>query len=231
MNFRFEHNSEAPVLEKLTRASVDGKRIYQTPSGAGYPSVTTVLGILGKEDIQKWRDRVGHAEANKISTQASRRGTAVHKLCEDYIDNDPDYSKKHMPSNIQMFNAMKPILDASINNVWYQECFLYSNELQTAGQVDCIAEWNGELAVIDFKTSRKVKKEEWILNYYMQVAFYAKAFEDMTGIPIKKGVIFIGVDDNEPQVFEFNTEDYLEHFKAVRETYKGMYEKDAVHNI
>ena len=68
MNFRFEHNSEAPVLEKLTRASVDGKRIYQTPSGAGYPSVTTVLGILGKEDIQKWRDRVGHAEANKIST-------------------------------------------------------------------------------------------------------------------------------------------------------------------
>jgi len=226
----FEHNSEAPALPKLTRAAVDGKRIYQTPSGKGYPSVTTVLGILGKEDIQKWRDRVGHAEANKISTQASRRGTAVHKLCEDYLDNDPDFSKKHMPANVHLFNTMKPILDNQINNIWYQECFLYSDELQTAGQVDCIGEWNGELAVIDFKTSRKVKKEEWILNYYMQVAFYAKAYEDMTGIPIRKGVIFIGVDDNEPQVFEFDTREYLDHFKAVRQTYKELYEKDTVRN-
>jgi len=231
MKLKFDHNSEAPVLEKLTRASVDGKRIYQTPSGKGFPSVTTVLGILGKEEIQKWRDRVGHVEANKISTQAATRGTAVHKLCEDYIDNDPDFSKKHMPSNVHMFNTMKPILDASINNVWYQECFLYSNELETAGQVDCIGEWNGELAVIDFKTSRRPKKEEWILNYYMQVSFYAKAFEEMTGHKVNKGVIFIGVDGSEPQVFEFNPDDYVEHFKAVRETYKGMYEKDKVRNI
>lgn len=227
----FEHNAEAPVLPKLTRASVDGKRIYQTPTGEGYPSVTTVLGILGKESLMAWRKRVGEEEANRISTQAARRGTAVHKLCEDYLDNDPDFSKKHMPSNIHMFNTMKPILDANINNIWYQECFLYSDELQTAGQVDCIGEWNGELAVIDFKTSRKLKKEEWILNYYMQVAFYAKAFEDMTGVPIKKGVVFIGVDGNDPQTFEFNTADYLDHFAAVRETYKELYEKDKVHNI
>jgi genome maintenance exonuclease 1 len=228
----FEHNSEAPVLEKLTRAAVDGKRIYKTPSGKGYPSVTTVLGILGKEDLQKWRDRVGHVEANKISTQASRRGTAVHKLCEDYLDNDPKYAMKHMPSNVHLFNTMKPILDERINNIWYQECFLYSNELQTAGQVDAIAEWDGELAVVDFKTSRKPKKEEWILNYYMQVSFYAFAFEEMTGIPVKKGVIFIGVDGNEPQVFEFDTTVYVDHFRAVRETYKEMYEKEkTVHNI
>ena len=226
----FEHNSEAPVLEKLTRASVDGKRIYQTPSGKGYPSVTTVLGILGKEDIQKWRDRVGHAEANKISTQAARRGTAVHKLCEDYLDNDPKYAMKHMPANVHMFNTMKPILDERINNIWYQECFLYSNDVQTAGQVDCIAEWDGELAVIDFKTSKRPKKEEWILNYYMQVSFYAKAFEEMTGNKIKKGVIFIGVDGNEPQVFEFEPADYDDHFKAVRSTYKELYEKNTVHN-
>jgi hypothetical protein len=135
-----------------------------------------------------------------------------------------------MPANVHLFNTMKPILDNQINNIWYQECFLYSDELQTAGQVDCIGEWNGELAVIDFKTSRKVKKEEWILNYYMQVAFYAKAYEDMTGIPIRKGVIFIGVDDNEPQVFEFDTREYLDHFKAVRQTYKELYEKDTVRN-
>lgn len=227
----FEHNADAPVLEKLTRSNEDGKRIYRTPTGEGYPSVTTVLGILGKEDIAKWRKRVGEEEANRISTQAARRGTAVHKLCEDYLDNDPDYSKKHMPANIQMFNTMKPILDERINNIWYQECFLYSNELQTAGQVDCIAEWDGELAVVDFKTSRKLKKEEWILNYFMQVSFYAKAFEEMTGTPVKKGVVFIGVDNEDPQVFEFNTEDYLDHFRAVRETYKELYEKDKVHNL
>lgn len=227
----FEHNADAPVLEKLTRSNEDGKRIYRTPTGEGYPSVTTVLGILGKEDIAKWRARVGEEEANRISTQAARRGTAVHKLCEDYLDNDPDYSKKHMPANIQMFNTMKPILDERINNIWYQECFLYSNELQTAGQVDCIAEWDGELAVVDFKTSRKLKKEEWILNYFMQVSFYAKAFEEMTGTPVKKGVVFIGVDNEDPQVFEFNTEDYLDHFRAVRETYKELYEKDKVHNL
>jgi len=227
----FEHNADAPVLEKLTRSNEDGKRIYRTPTGEGYPSVTTVLGILGKEDIAKWRKRVGEEEANRISTQAARRGTAVHKLCEDYLDNDPDYSKKHMPANIQMFNTMKPILDERINNIWYQECFLYSNELQTAGQVDCIGEWDGELAVVDFKTSRKLKKEEWILNYFMQVSFYAKAFEEMTGTPVKKGVVFIGVDNEDPQVFEFNTEDYLDHFRAVRETYKELYEKDKVHNL
>ena len=227
----FEHNADAPVLEKLTRSNEDGKRIYRTPTGEGYPSVTTVLGILGKEDIAKWRKRVGEEEANRISTQAARRGTAVHKLCEDYLDNDPDYSKKHMPANIQMFNTMKPILDERINNIWYQECFLYSNELQTAGQVDCIGEWDGELAVVDFKTSRKLKKEEWILNYFMQVSFYAKAFEEMTGTPVKKGIVFIGVDNEDPQVFEFNTEDYLDHFRAVRETYKELYEKDKVHNL
>jgi CRISPR/Cas system-associated exonuclease Cas4 (RecB family) len=227
----FEHNSDAPVLEQLTRSNVDGKRIYQTPSGEGYPSVTTVLGILGKEDLMAWRRRVGEEEANRISTQAARRGTAVHKLCEEYLNNNPDYSKKHMPANIQMFNAMKPILDEKINNIWYQECFLYSNELQTAGQVDCICEWNGELAVVDFKTSRKLKKEEWILNYYMQVSFYAKAFEEMTGTQINKGIVFIGVDNEDPQVFEFNPNDYIEHFKAVRETYKELYEKDKVHNF
>ena len=227
----FEHYADAPVLEKLTRANIDGKRIYQTPTGEGYPSVTTVLSILGKEDLAAWRRRVGEEEANRISTQAARRGTAVHKLCEDYLNNNPDYKNKHMPANIDMFSKMRPILDERINNIWYQECFLYSNELQTAGQVDCIAEWDGELAVVDFKTSRKLKKEEWILNYYMQVSFYAKAFEEMTGTKINKGVVFIGVDNEDPQVFQFDTNDYIDHFKAVRETYKELYEKDTVHNL
>ena len=219
----FEHNSEAPVLEKLTRASVDGKRIYQTPSGEGYPSVTTVLGILGKEDIQKWRDRVGHEEANRISTQAARRGTAVHKLCEDYLDNDPDYSKKHMPANIHMFNTMKPILDERINNIWYQECFLYSNDLQTAGQVDCIAEWDGVLSIVDYKTSRRPKKREYVEGYFIQEAAYAAMFLERTGVPIKQIVTVIAVDDNEPQVFVEKTMDHLPKFVEARQKFREKF--------
>jgi len=223
----FDHKIDLP---QLTRKTTESGRKYFTPSGDAYPSVTTVLGILGKKELMEWRKRVGEEEANKISRQASGRGTAVHKLCEDYLDNKEDYSKKHMPVNIHMFNTMKPLLDKKINNVWFQESFLYSNELKTGGQVDCIAEFEGELSVIDFKTSRRVKKADDILGYFMQVSFYAKAFEEMTGTPIRKGVILIGVDDSEPQIFVIDPDDYVDHFKAVRETYSKLYEKDTLHN-
>ena len=129
-----------------------------------------------------------------------------------------------------MFNTMKAVLDKKINNIWFQEAFLYSDELETAGQVDCIAEYDGKLSIIDFKTSRKLKKEEFIQNYFMQVSFYAKAFEERTGIPVDQGVILIGVDDSEPQEFIIDTSEYLDHFKAVREKYKELYEQKTVHN-
>lgn len=226
----FTHFNHGIELPKISRENIDGVRKYLTPTGNAYPSVTTVLGILGKKELMEWRKRVGEEEANKISRQASTRGTAVHKLCEDYLDNKEDYSKKHMPANIHMFNTMKPLLDEKINNVWFQESFLYSNEFKTGGQVDCIAEFEGELSVIDFKTSRRVKKADGILSYFMQVSFYAKAFEEMTGTPIRKGIVLIGVDDSEPQVFAIDPNDYVEHFKAVRETYSKLYEKDTLHN-
>jgi len=225
----FEHYDHGIDLPKLTRKTTEEGRRYFTPTGEAYPSVTTVLGVLSKESIMAWRKRVGEAEANRISTQASRRGTAVHKICENYIDNKEDWKEGVQPANMFMFNSMKPVLDEKINNIWFQECFLYSDEYQTAGQVDCIGEWEGELAVIDFKTSRRVKKEEHILGYFMQVAFYAKAFTEMTGTEVKKGVVFIGVDDNEPQTFVFNTDDYLDHFKAVREKYSELHEKNKIH--
>lgn len=223
----FDHGIELP---QLTRKTTESGRKYFTPEGNAYPSVTTVLGILGKKELMEWRRRVGEDEANRISRQAANRGTAVHKLCEDYLDNKEDYSKKHMPANIHMFNTMKSLLDEKINNIWFQEAFLYSDELRTGGQVDCIAEFNGELSVIDFKTSRRPKSPDKIENYFMQICFYAKAFEERTGIAIKKGVVLIGVDDSEPQTFIIHTEDYLEHFKAVRETYQSLYEKETLYN-
>ena len=216
----FNHVEHDVVLPKLTRKTTEAGRRYFTPDGAAYPSITTVLGILSKQGIIDWRKRVGEAEANRISTQAATRGTAVHKLAEDYIDNVEGWSKGAMPANIASFNDLKTILDERLDNVWFQEEFLYSDRLKCAGQVDCIAEFDGQLSIVDFKTSRKPKKEEWITSYFIQASFYAAAFYELTGIPIKQGVILITVDGSEPQVFKVNTYDYLEHFLKVRKEYK-----------
>jgi genome maintenance exonuclease 1 len=178
----FTHVDHGIVLPTLTRQTTESGRKYFTPDGNAYPSITTVLSILGKEEIIAWRKRVGEEEANKVSRQASTRGTAVHKLAEDYVDNKPDWKGKHMPSNIATFNTLRPVLDARLNNIWMQEVFLYSDRLKTAGQVDCIGEWDGVLSIIDFKTSKRVKKEEDITNYFIQMCFYAAAFLERTGI-------------------------------------------------
>jgi genome maintenance exonuclease 1 len=221
----FNHVEHGVVLPKLTRETTKSGRKYFTPEGNAYPSITTVLGVLNKEGILAWRQRVGEAEANRISQQAATRGTAVHKLAEDYLDNKEDWNKFAMPSNLQSFNDLKSILDQRLNNVWFQEEFLYSDRLKCAGQVDCIAEFDGQLSIVDFKTSRKPKKEEWITNYFIQASFYAAAFYERTSIPIKQGVILITVDGSEPQIFKVNTYDYLEHFIAVRKKYKEMKER------
>lgn len=215
----FNHVDHGITLPKLTRETTESGRKYFTPEGNAYPSITTVLGLLGKQKIMEWRKRVGEEEANKISRQAAGRGTAVHKLAEDYLDNLEDWKGKHMPANIASFLDIKPILDERLNNVWFQEEFLYSDKLEVGGQVDCIAEFDGELSIIDFKTSRRVKKEEDITNYFIQMFFYAAAFLERTGIPIKKGVIIMAVDGNEPLVFKVDVFDYMEHFLSVRRHY------------
>ena len=221
----FTHIDHGIVLPKLTRQTTESGRKYFTEDGNAYPSITTVLSILSKQAIMEWRKRVGEEEANKISRQAAGRGTAVHKIAEDYIDNVEDWKGKHMPANIASFLDIKPILDERLNNVWMQETFLYSDKLKCAGQVDCIAEFDGELSIVDFKTSRRVKKEKDITSYFIQMFFYAAAFLERTGIPIKQGVIVMAVDGNEPLVFKVRVADYMEHFLSVRKKYKEMYEK------
>lgn len=220
----FTHVDHGIVLPKITRKNTEVGRKYFTQEGNSYPSITTVLSILGKDSIQEWRNRVGEKEANRISSFASKRGTAVHKLAEDYLNNEPDYKKGHMPTSVVSFNGIKPLLDERLDNIWMQEAFLYSDKLKCAGQVDCIAEFDGELSVIDFKTSSKEKKEEWITNYFIQASFYAAAFLERTGVAIKQAVILITVDDGQSQVFKINTYDYLEHFLEVRKKFKKMYE-------
>ena len=215
----FTHIEETQVLPELECETLSTGRTYETPEGEKYPSITTVLGLESIAGIIAWRKRVGEEEANKISTQAATRGTAVHQLAEDYLNNSATWSKGAMPSNLFAFNQIKPILDKRVDNIWAQEVPLYSDKFRIAGRVDCIAEFDNELTIIDFKTSRKPKKEEWITNYFTQASFYAAAFFERTGIAIKKFAIIVAVDGSEPQVFTGLTHNYLENLFRVRENY------------
>jgi genome maintenance exonuclease 1 len=195
------------VLEEMETETINGKRFYKTPEGK-LPSITTVLSILSRDSIQKWRKQVGEEQANKISARASRRGTSVHKMCEDYLNNELDL-KKFVPSDRESFQSIQPILDESIDNIYAQEVPLWSNYLGVAGRVDCIAEWNGRLSVIDFKTARKEKKKEWISSYFQQASAYCVMWEERTGIPISQIVIAIAVDDAPPQIFVEKRDNYI----------------------
>lgn len=210
-------------LNELDTVTISGGRHYVTPSG-NYPSITTVLSVLSRDSIKAWRAKVGEKEANRISTQAARRGTNVHSLCEDYLNNKE--LPKMMPNELAMFRSIKPILDERINTIYAQEAPLYSDYLGVAGRVDCIAEFDGRLSVIDFKTSRKPKKKEWISNYFQQASAYCVMFEERTGIPIDKIVIIVAVsgDDGEvlePQVFVEKRDNYIFECIKTIEQYKA----------
>ena len=203
MTHLFDHESVNLGYEDLTTESANGKRMYVTPEGRRYPSVTTVLGIRSRESIQKWRARVGEEEANRISSFASSRGTQVHTMVERYIDNRDDYLEKSNHLTRLNFETMRPVLDERIGKVLAQEVPLYSNHLGLAGRVDCVAEFDGKLSIIDFKTSSKPKKHEWIHNYFIQESAYAIMFEERTGIPIVDLVTIIVNDiDDSPQIFQ-----------------------------
>lgn len=218
-------------IPEISTQTIDGKRYYVTPSEKKYPSITTVLSILSKQSIMEWRNRVGEEEANRISTQASRRGTRVHQMCEDYINNNPDYAKKAMPIDKETFASIKPILDKRINNIHTQEATLYSDYLGVAGRVDCIAEFDNRLSVIDFKTSRKAKKKEWISNYFQQTSAYCVMYEERTRTPIDQIVIIIAVDDDEPQVFVEKRDNYIGECMNTIALYKEQYNEEHTFDI
>lgn len=205
-------------LTPLSTTTIDGKRHYQTPDGQVYPSVTTITSLHGKEGILEWRKRVGEEEANKISNKAATRGTRVHKLCEDYLNNELSFEGA-MPNSIALFKQMQPYLDKYIGKVYGIECPLYSHHLRVAGKSDCIAQFDGKNAVVDFKTANKPKQEHWIQNYFMQCAAYAVAFEERTGIPVPRIAIVVAVEGDSPQLFVKKRDDYVDMFISYRKQY------------
>lgn len=197
---KFEHLNIDLGYEDLSADTTDSGRVYTTPDGK-YPSITTVLSILSEDGIRAWRARVGEEEANKISRVAATRGTNVHAIIEKYLNNEEDYADGYLPNIIGNFKDVQPILDSKIGSICAQEVPLYSNHLRVAGRVDCVGEFDGTLSIIDFKTSRKLKKKEWIDGYFIQAAAYAIMYEERTGTPITQLVILIAVDNESPQVF------------------------------
>jgi hypothetical protein len=206
----------------LETVTVNGKRFYKTPEGLLYPSVTTITSQHGKDKILEWRKRVGEEEANRVSARASGRGTRVHKLCENYLNNEDDFARNTMPDALVMFKSIQPILDQYVNNIHALEIPLYSNHLKVAGRVDCIAEFDGKISIIDFKTSSKPKETKWILNYFMQCAAYAVMYEERTGVSVPRIVIVIAVDSEEPQIFVKKRDEYIDEFIKYREIYEEV---------
>lgn len=206
-----------PKLQRDT--SPDGTRVYKTPSGRAYPSVTTVTSLHSAEGIAKWRARVGAEEANRISSRASARGTRIHSLCEAYLRNEvcePDIFDK------ELFGSLEQWL-GDIDNIHALEDPLYSDFLQVAGTVDCIADFQGKLSVIDFKTASKPKDRDDIYNYFMQTAAYAVAFEERTGIPIGRLVIIMAVENDDPRLFIEKRDNWIGGFRKLRLDYKNKF--------
>ena len=204
----FNHVIMEMSLEDISAKTIGGKRVYEI-GDEKYPSISTICSFRNRKSIAEWRARVGDAEANKISKRATTAGTTVHSMIEDYLNNELDlekYDGKHLAKIL--FTQAKPML-ARINNIHFQEAPLYSHEFAIAGRVDCIAEFDDKLSIIDFKTSSKEKKEEWIEGYLVQETGYAKMYEERSGIKVEQIVTLITCQTGDTQVFIKNPDDYV----------------------
>ena len=217
MKRAFEYEELDIGYDDLVADTRETGRVYIAPDGSRYPSVTTVLGILSEDSIREWRQRVGEEEANKVSHRASNRGTAVHSVIEKYLRNED--TSDNLPHIKQSLANLRPILDKSIGKIFGLETALYSRHLGMAGRCDCIAEWNGVPSIIDFKTSRRIKKKENIASYFAQASAYAIMFEERTGLAIPNTVIVMDVDDNHPLIFEEHRDNFVELLLSTKKEY------------
>ena len=220
MNFCHVKLSELDF--ELESTTTEKGRVYRVPGGELYPSITTVLSAYNKKAIMEWRQRVGEEKANEISRKASGRGTKLHNTVEKYLLNEmTDMKLKTMMPDIkEMFFDMRKIIDENIGDIYDIEQPLYSHKLKLAGRCDCIAEWNGELAIVDWKTSSRIKDKDHIQNYFMQATAYAEMFEEITGKAIETIVVAISVQSESPQLFVEQKSKYLFQLNEYNERYQ-----------
>jgi ATP-dependent exoDNAse (exonuclease V) beta subunit len=222
----FNHITPTQEMPPLKAKNVSGKRFYEhLETKEVYPSITSVLSIRQKQGLIEWRKKVGEQVANHVMITAANRGTAVHNMAEDYLNNlnidaNEKYQKQFLPR--MMFQVLKPELQ-KINNIRLQEAQMYSTDYTVAGRCDCIAEYEGVLSIIDFKTSKGEKKEDWIENYFIQGSAYAEMYNEHFGEPIEQVVILVVTEEGTTQVFKKNKADYLPQLKdAITDFYKWV---------
>ena len=209
------------VLPKTKGKRIDGFRFYNI-DGKNYPSITTVLGIRKTEQLKGWREKIGEGVANWEMGRAARRGKSFHTLVEQYIKGETPSIRDVLP--LGLFKLLKPYID-QIDNIHLLEAIMYSKKLTVAGQVDCVAEYNGKLSVIDFKTANKERQESWIDNYFLQTTAYAHMYEEIFGTPIEQIVILIASEDGTTQAFVKNKADYEKELGTAIQNFYKYYEE------
>src|SRR5210317_2048862 len=218
--FKFK-DLDKTLLPQTKGMKVDGFRFYNI-DGKNYPSVTTVLGQLKKDGLQKWRDSIGEKVAQWEMGRAARRGKATHTLVEQYIKNETPSIRDVLP--LGLFKLLKPYID-QVDNIHLLEAIMYSKKLTIAGQVDCIAEYNGKLSVIDFKTANKERKEDWIENYFLQTTAYAIMYEELFGKPIEQIVILLAAEDGTVSSYIREKKDYMPKLETAIQDFYKYYEE------
>ena len=209
-------------LPKTKGKRIDGMRFYEV-DGKAFPSITTVLGAIPKPGLVAWRKSVGEEAAKWEMNRAARRGSATHTLVEQYLKGETPSIRDVLP--LGMFRLLKPYLE-QIDNIHALEQIMYSHKLTIAGQVDCIAEYNGKLSVIDFKTANKERVDSWNENYYIQCTAYAIMYEELFDTAIEQIVILQAGEDGSAKAFVKNKADYEEKLgKAIKDFYKYYEEK------
>tara|TARA_Y100001938_G_C8072746_1_gene424119 strand:+ start:487 stop:1185 length:699 start_codon:yes stop_codon:yes gene_type:complete len=226
----FTHQPPIKDLPPLKAKNVNGKRFYEHLETKDiYPSITSVLSIRDKKGLHEWRQKVGEDVANHVMIQAANRGTAVHNMVEDYLNNvDLDQVEKYQKQFIprMMFNVLKKECLLGINNIRLQEAQMYSSDYTVAGRCDCIADYDGVPSIIDFKTSTKEKNEDWIENYFIQGSAYAEMYKEHFDEEINQVVILVVTEQGTTQVFKKNKNDYLSKLKEAVEKFYEWVEKN-----
>lgn len=217
----------SPLISKLEdfvepiRIEKDGLRLYKTPNNKYYPSVTTVLSEYNKKEIDEWRNKVGDEEADRVSRRATTKGTIIHEMCEYYVLNQfEEHKNKYNFINYMSFNPLKKLLDNHVDNILGVEETLYSDKLLSAGTIDLIAEYDGKLSIIDFKTSNNVKYEDQIKSYFMQTAAYAYMMNEHFNLDIQDIIILMTIEGGDSKIFKKKVKDYLKDFLKMRIEFK-----------
>jgi genome maintenance exonuclease 1 len=210
----------------IKSSEINNSRFYRSPVPPHYwyPSVTTVTGFAKSSFFVEWRK---NPENEKISKHASNRGNELHLIIEQYLKNNEEYKQNKNLLTLSLFNQLKPELH-KINNIVVQETCLWSDTLRLAGRVDCIAEYDGVLSIVDFKGSGKEKKEEWISNYFEQASCYALMYQEMVRVPVNQIVIMISSEDGTTQIFKREPRNYL---KSLHQTIKNYWKNNNFYEI